>query len=122
MLLFAISSKSVIRRVKLLRMTGSVWSHAAQMGGIIVTSSANQSRIAQARAWLKARTPAEELLVLAANADAANALVRDLALERGAAFGWHRLAFGSRHRVLTPFCLHLAFGSRHPRTDAFLTA
>lgn len=45
------------------------------MGGIIVTSAANESRIRQARAWLEARTPAEEILVLAANADAANELV-----------------------------------------------
>ena len=42
--------------------------------------------------WLEARTPTEEILVLAANADAANGLVRDVALEKGAAFGWHRLS------------------------------
>ena len=60
------------------------------MGGIFVRSSASQSRIAQARAWLEARTPAEEILVLAANADAASELVRGVALEKGAVFGWHR--------------------------------
>ena len=70
------------------------------MGGIIVTSSANHSRIAQARAWLEARTPAEEILVLAANADAANELVRDVALEKGAAFGWHRLSLPQFAAVL----------------------
>ena len=36
--------------------------------------------------------PAEEILVLAANADAASELVRSVALEKGAAFGWHRLS------------------------------
>ena len=70
------------------------------MGGIIVTSSASQSRIAQGRAWLEARVPAEEILVLAANADAANELVRDVALEKGAAFGWHRLSLPQFAAVL----------------------
>ena len=70
------------------------------MGGVIVTSSANQSRIAQARAWLDARAPAEEILVLAANADAANELVRSVALEKGAAFGWHRLSLPQFAAVL----------------------
>jgi hypothetical protein len=46
------------------------------MGGVIVTSSASHSRIAQARAWLEARRPAEEILVLAANPDAAKDLLR----------------------------------------------
>ena len=42
---------------------------------------------------------AEEILVLVANADAAKELVRNVALEKGAAFGWHRtLRFASVHR------------------------
>jgi hypothetical protein len=70
------------------------------VGRIIVTSSTNQSRIAQGRAWLAARAPAEEILVLAANADAANGLVRDVALEKGACFGWHRLSLPQFAAVL----------------------
>ena len=70
------------------------------MGGVIVTSSANHSRIRQARAWLEARSPAEEILILAANADAANELVRNVALVKGAAFGWHRLSLPQFAAVL----------------------
>ena len=57
------------------------------MGGVIVTSSANQSQISHARSWLEAQAPAEEILVLATNADAANKLMRNVALKKGAAFG-----------------------------------
>ena len=44
--------------------------------------------------------PAEEILVLAANADAASELVRHVALEKGAAFGWHRLSLPQFAAVL----------------------
>jgi hypothetical protein len=54
--------------------------------------SASQSRIGRARAWLEARQPAEEILILGANLDAANELARDVARSKGAAFGWHRLS------------------------------
>jgi ATP-dependent helicase/nuclease subunit B len=70
------------------------------MGGVIVTSSANHSRIRHAYAWLEARTSAEEILILAANADAASELVREVALLKGAAFGWHRLSLPQFAAVL----------------------
>jgi ATP-dependent helicase/nuclease subunit B len=62
------------------------------MGGSVVTSSAAHSRIRHARAWLETRSPAEEILILAATADAGNELARDVARTKGAAFGWHRLS------------------------------
>jgi hypothetical protein len=62
------------------------------MGSSIFISSASRSRIARARAWLEARQPAEEILLLGANLDAANELARDVARSKGAAFGWHRLS------------------------------
>jgi RecB family exonuclease len=51
-------------------------------------------RIARASEWLAARAPSEEILVVAASADAANDLLRAAAAERGAAFGWHRATLG----------------------------
>jgi ATP-dependent helicase/nuclease subunit B len=57
----------------------------------VVTSVASRSRIDHARTWLEARDPAEEVLILGANLNAANELARSLAKTRGAAFGWHRL-------------------------------
>ena len=59
-----------------------------------------RAELRQARAWLEARTPAEEILILAANADAANELVREVALLKGAAFGWHRLSLPQFAAVL----------------------
>ena len=53
-------------------------------------SAAAHRRLASARRWLAARVPGEEVLVVAASADSANELLREAALERGAAFGWHR--------------------------------
>jgi ATP-dependent helicase/nuclease subunit B len=53
--------------------------------------SAGHRRIRRARAWLEARKPAEEVLILGATPDAANELVRIVAKDKGAAFGWHRL-------------------------------
>ena len=66
------------------------------MGVVVVISPANQSRISYVRAWLEARAPPEEILVPNTNADAANDLVTNVALGKGAAFGWHRtLRFAS---------------------------
>lgn len=56
----------------------------------LVTASAASARIDCARQWLMRRSPGEEVLVVAASSDAANELLRGAALERGAAFGWHR--------------------------------
>ena len=49
-------------------------------------------RTACARAWLEAREPAEEILIIGATLDAANELAREVALTKGAAFGRHRLS------------------------------
>ncbi len=48
-------------------------------------------RLARARAWLKVRAPAEEVLIIGANLDGANELARGVAQTTGAAFGWHRM-------------------------------
>src|SRR5262245_42214087 len=56
----------------------------------LVRSARADARIAAARAWLAAHPPSAPVLVVAAPADAANDLLRSLAAERGAAFGWHR--------------------------------
>ena len=60
------------------------------MAARLLQASAAQTRIACALEWLASRAPGEEILVLAASADAANELLRSAAFERGAAFGWHR--------------------------------
>ena len=70
------------------------------MGVRVVTSSAAHSRIRHARAWLETRSPAEEILILAATADAGNELARDVARTKGAAFGWHRLSLAQFAAVL----------------------
>jgi RecB family exonuclease len=56
----------------------------------LVTAPAASARIECARQWLIRRAPGEEVLVVAASMEAANELLRGAALERGAAFGWHR--------------------------------
>jgi hypothetical protein len=61
------------------------------MGATAFISSMSHRRIARARAWLEARAPAEEVLIIGASRDAANELARQVAQMRGAAFGWHRL-------------------------------
>src|SRR6266516_1003916 len=58
----------------------------------VLVSSMSHRRIARARAWLEARAPAEEVLIVGGNLDAANELARGVAQMKGAAFGWHRLS------------------------------
>jgi len=58
----------------------------------VVVSSSSSRRIARARAWLEAREPAEEILIIGATLDAANEVARGVAQTKGAAFGWHRLS------------------------------
>ena len=70
---------------------------------VAVTAPSALARIARAAAWLRGRTPAEEILILAGTSDAANELVRTTAAERGAAFGWHRKTLG-----------HLAYALAEP--------
>lgn len=65
-----------------------------------VVSPAAHSRTKLARAWLEARSPSEEVLIVAATADAANELARELIQTRGAAFGWHRLSLPQYASVL----------------------
>jgi CRISPR/Cas system-associated exonuclease Cas4 (RecB family) len=60
------------------------------MGALLLRASSAQRRIDRARAWLAERRPGEEILVLAANSDAAHDLLRQGAREKGACFGWHR--------------------------------
>src|SRR5712691_4908826 len=62
------------------------------MGARVLISSSSSRRIARARAWLEAREPAEEILIVGATLDAANELARAVAQMKGAAFGWHRLS------------------------------
>jgi len=64
------------------------------MGLTVVTSAASRHRIAHARDWLHARQPAEEVLIIGATLRAANELTRDLAQEKRASFGYHRLTLG----------------------------
>jgi ATP-dependent helicase/nuclease subunit B len=60
----------------------------------IVTSSAAYHRIACGRDWLRARGPAEEVLIIGATLGAANEIARSVAQTKGASFGYHRLTFG----------------------------
>jgi hypothetical protein len=57
-------------------------------------------RIARARAWLTARAPAEEVLIIGANLDGANELARGVAQKTGAAFGWHRMTLAQSAAML----------------------
>src|SRR5208337_4431593 len=59
----------------------------------IVRSQRAAERIAAAAEWLRELSPGAESLVVAANWEAADDLVRALAGERGAAFAVHRLTF-----------------------------
>jgi len=57
----------------------------------IVRSPRAAQRVADARAWLEAQKPDTEVLLLAANWEAADDLVRSVAAARGALFAVHRL-------------------------------
>jgi ATP-dependent helicase/nuclease subunit B len=59
----------------------------------IIRSPRAADRIAAAREWLEALPPNGEALVVAANWDAADDLVRAVAMRRGALSGIHRLTF-----------------------------
>lgn len=70
------------------------------MGSTAFTSSMSHRRIARARAWLKARDPAEELLIIGGSLDAANELARVVVQTSGSAFGWHRFTLAQLAAVL----------------------
>jgi ATP-dependent helicase/nuclease subunit B len=57
-----------------------------------VVSVSSMRRIARARTWLTSRPQAEEVLIVGSTLDAANELARQVAQDKGAAFGWHRLS------------------------------
>ena len=61
------------------------------MTATVVISVEVCSRAERACAWLEARPRALEVLIVAANLEAASQLARDLARKKGAGFGWHRL-------------------------------
>jgi len=65
------------------------------MPRFLVDASAAE-RLRFAGAWLEARLPSEELLVVAATPDAAHELLRTttLSCKAGAAFGWQRITLG----------------------------
>ncbi|MGA8477218.1 MAG: hypothetical protein WB696_04600, partial [Chthoniobacterales bacterium] len=70
------------------------------MSAIVAISAASHRRVQRASAWLKEQNPAEEILVIAATLDAANELVRNIAKEKGAIFGWHRFTLPGLATVL----------------------
>src|SRR4051812_36517619 len=70
------------------------------MGSKVIISPAAHSRIAHARAWLESRSPAEQILIVAATSDAGNELARGVAEAKGASFGWHRLSLAQFAAIL----------------------
>ncbi len=60
----------------------------------LASSTRAELRLADAHAWLAARPPGEEVLVIGATADAAAELIRGVATARGSGFGWHRFTLG----------------------------
>lgn len=66
------------------------------MPPLVARASAAHLRIARAHQWLASREPAEEVLVVAASADAANDLLRGVVAAGGssASFGWYRATLG----------------------------
>jgi hypothetical protein len=70
------------------------------MVGSVHLSSIGRQRRAAARVWLERRSPAEQVLLIGSSLDSANELVRQLAREKGAVFGWHRLTLPQLAAVL----------------------
>jgi ATP-dependent helicase/nuclease subunit B len=64
------------------------------MDASVITSVASDRRISCSVDWLKARSLAEELLIVGATLNAANELARGLSQEKGASFGYYRLTLG----------------------------
>jgi CRISPR/Cas system-associated exonuclease Cas4 (RecB family) len=60
----------------------------------VVVSPRSELRSREATAWLAARTPGREALVIGATSDAAGEAIRAVALARGSAFGMHRFTLG----------------------------
>jgi len=70
------------------------------MAARLLVSSVNHRRIARARAWLEARRPAEDVLIVGAGLVAANELGRRVVSDKGAALGWHRLTLAQLAAVV----------------------
>src|SRR5438477_4827464 len=63
------------------------------MGRVVISARAD-TRLAEAASWLAARGAAEQVLVLGASQAAASELIRAVARDQGAGFGWHRITLG----------------------------
>src|SRR5260370_10780 len=66
----------------------------------IVCSPRASERIAAARAWIGSLAPGTEALVVAASHEAADDLLREFTVSRGASFGVHRLTLNRLIGVL----------------------
>jgi ATP-dependent helicase/DNAse subunit B len=64
------------------------------MGFTVVASASSHARIASGQDWLKARRPAEELLIIGPTLVAANEIARSVTRAKGASFGHHRMTLG----------------------------
>jgi RecB family exonuclease len=60
------------------------------MNAVLLRAPRATLRIDRATSWLASQSAGAEVLIVAANADAAADLLRSAAVARGAAFGWHR--------------------------------
>jgi RecB family exonuclease len=70
------------------------------MGLTLAKSTSSHARIACAQDWLKARRPAEEILIIGSTLVAANEVARYLVRAKGASFGHHRMTLGQLASVL----------------------
>src|SRR5262249_50049255 len=61
------------------------------MGITVITSANSCNRLTSAQDWLKRRQPAEEILIIGPTLTAANEIARNLAQNKGATFGYHRM-------------------------------
>jgi ATP-dependent helicase/nuclease subunit B len=66
----------------------------------VITSAAGHQRVACGLDWLKARAPAEEVLILGSTLIAANEIGRSLARAKGASFGYYRMTLGQLSSTL----------------------
>jgi hypothetical protein len=66
----------------------------------LAVSAATHRRLARSRAWLEARDPGEEVVIVAASLDAADELARGVAAQKGAIFGWHRVSLAQLASVI----------------------
>ena|SRR5262249_5632539 len=66
----------------------------------VITSAAGHQRVACGLDWLKARAPAEEVLIMGSTLIAANEIARSLARAKGASFGYYRMTLGQLSSTL----------------------